>query len=405
MSSERRFHLICDEEGCRLDVYLSRKLSITRTKAKDLIKEGHVHISGTLPKSSTKLKRLLHIEGEIPEEEPMTLEPQDIPLEILYEDEFFLAVNKPQGMVVHPSFGHHKDTLVNAVLAYLEKGGSGGQRSEVRGQRSEVRGQGTEDRGQKTEDRGQGTEDRGQKTEDRGQKTEVRGQKAEGRGQRTEVRGQRTEVGRGSLEFGGWREGEDDRNGQFAMHNSYLVSFRPGIVHRLDKDTTGVILVAKDSKTQEMLSALFKERNVRKTYRAVVEETIAENGLIIEGNIGRHPIDRKKMAVLKDGGRSAYTEMRVIERLDGFTYVEVYPKTGRTHQIRVHLSHIGHPIVGDIVYGRRARLLTKRPFLHAYRIEFIHPVNNTPIFIEAPVPDDIEEFIKSKKREEKETKF
>ena len=401
MSSERRFHLICDEEGCRLDVYLSRKLSITRTKAKDLIKEGHVHISGTLPKSSTKLKRLLHIEGEIPEEEPMTLEPQDIPLEILYEDEFFLAVNKPQGMVVHPSFGHHKDTLVNAVLAYLEKGGSGGQRSEVRGQRSEVRGQGTEDRGQKTEDRGQGTEDRGQKTEDRGQKTEVRGQKAEGRGQRTEVRGQRTEVGRGSLEFGGWREGEDDRNGQFAMHNSYLVSFRPGIVHRLDKDTTGVILVAKDSKTQEMISALFKERNVRKTYRAVVEETIAENGLTIEGNIGRHPIDRKKMAVLKDGGRSAYTEMRVIERLDGFTYVEVYPKTGRTHQIRVHLSHIGHPIVGDIVYGRRARLLTKRPFLHAYRIEFIHPVNNAPIFIEAPVPDDVEEFVKSKKREER----
>ena len=391
MSSERRFHLICDEEGCRLDVYLSRKLSITRTKAKDLIKEGHVHISGTLPKSSTKLKRLLHIEGEIPEEEPMTLEPQDIPLEILYEDEFFLAVNKPQGMVVHPSFGHHKDTLVNAVLAYLEKGGSGRQ--------------GTEDRGQRAGDRGQRAEDRRQKTEDRIQKTEDRGQRAEDRRQKTEDRGQRTEVGRGSLEFGGWREGEDDRNGQFAMHNSYLVSFRPGIVHRLDKDTTGVILVAKDSKTQEMLSALFKERNVRKTYRAVVEETIAENGLIIEGNIGRHPIDRKKMAVLKDGGRSAYTEMRVIERLDGFTYVEVYPKTGRTHQIRVHLSHIGHPIVGDIVYGRRARLLTKRPFLHAYRIEFIHPVNNTPIFIEAPVPDDIEEFVKSKKREEKETKF
>ncbi|HOG39823.1 MAG TPA: RNA pseudouridine synthase, partial [Syntrophorhabdaceae bacterium] len=248
-------------------------------------------------------------------------------------------------------------------------------------------------------------EDRRQKTEDRIQKTEDRGQRAEDRRQKTEDRGQRTEVGRGSLEFGGWREGEDDRNGQFAMHNSYLVSFRPGIVHRLDKDTTGVILVAKDSKTQEMLSALFKERNVRKTYRAVVEETIAENGLIIEGNIGRHPIDRKKMAVLKDGGRSAYTEMRVIERLDGFTYVEVYPKTGRTHQIRVHLSHIGHPIVGDIVYGRRARLLTKRPFLHAYRIEFIHPVNNAPIFIEAPVPDDIEEFVKSKKREEKETKF
>ena len=207
MSSERRFHLICDEEGCRLDVYLSRKLSITRTKAKDLIKEGYVHISGTLPKSSTKLKRLLHIEGEIPEEEPMTLEPQDIPLEILYEDEFFLAVNKPQGMVVHPSFGHHKDTLVNAVLAYLEKGGSGRQGTEDRRQKTEYRIQNTEDRIQETEyrrqkteyrrqkieDRRQNTEDRIQNTEDRIQKTEYRRQKTEDRRQRTEGRENRRE--------------------------------------------------------------------------------------------------------------------------------------------------------------------------------------------------------------------
>jgi len=342
MSPEKKFYLICDEEDCRIDVYLSKKLSITRTKVKDLIKEGHVRIAGALPKSSTKLKRFSQIDGEIPEEEPLTLEPQDIPLDILYEDEFFLALNKPDGMVVHPSFGHHTGTLVNAVLAYLER-----QRSGFRG-----------------------TEDRGQKTEDKGWRLEVRGRV---------------------------KEGENDGNAQFA-HNSYF-SFRPGIVHRLDKDTTGVILVAKDSKTQEMLSTLFKERSVRKTYRAVVEETIIKSGLVIEGNIGRHPIDRKRMAVLKDGGRVAYTEVKVIERLDGFTYVEAYPKTGRTHQIRVHLAHIGHPIVGDVVYGRRARLLVKRPLLHAYRIEFIHPVIKTPLLIEAPIPEDLEVFVKGNKKD------
>ena len=118
-----------------------------------------------------------------------------------------------------------------------------------------------------------------------------------------------------------------------------------------------------------------------------------KNEGIIEGNIGRHPTSRKKMAVLKEGGRDASTAFKVIKRLNGFTYIEAYPKTGRTHQIRVHLTHTGHPVVGDTAYGKRAKHAAERPLLHAYRIEFIHPATGIPVFIEAPVPSDIEEFL------------
>ncbi len=316
MNPETQFHLICDEEKKRLDVYLSEKLAIARTKAKSIIEEGHVRIAGIMPKPSVKIKNLMEIIGEIPEEKPLNLEPQEIPLDILYEDDYFLAVNKPRGMVVHPSFGHSEGTLVNAALGYLKKHGLG-----VRGQGSEI------------------------------------------------------------------------QNSKFKIQNCVSAAIRPGIVHRLDKDTTGVILVAKDAKTQEMLSELFKERNITKTYRAIIEGEIKNIEGMIEGNIGRHPIDRKKMAVLKNDGRNAVTAFKALKRLKGFTYIEAYPKTGRTHQIRVHLAHIGHPVVGDKTYGKRAKHLAERPLLHAYRIEFVHPAKGEKVSIEAPVPDDIEEFI------------
>jgi 23S rRNA pseudouridine1911/1915/1917 synthase len=303
---DNSFHIICDEDGMRLDVFLSEKLSLTRTKTKDMIEGGHVHVEGKLPKPSLKTKKSMDIKGEIPEEEPLSLTPEDIPLTILYEDEYLLAVNKPGDMVVHPSFGHASGTLVNAVLAYL------------------------------------------------GRKFEISNLKSQ-------------------IESG----------------------VRPGIVHRLDKGTTGVILVAKDSKTQEMLSDLFKERSVTKTYRAIVEGDVKKERWFIEGNVGRHPVERKKMAVLKTGGRAAETTFQVLKRLIGFTYLEAYPKTGRTHQIRVHAAHGGYPIVGDEVYGKKAKSLTPRPLLHAYRIEFIHPVKKTPVKVEAPVPADMEEFIKA----------
>jgi 23S rRNA pseudouridine1911/1915/1917 synthase len=300
-----RYHIVCDREGVRLDVFLSEKLLITRSKVKDMVEIGHVRVNGKTPKASLKIKKSMEIEGVIPEEEPLSLVPENIPLEVLYEDEYFLAINKPADMVVHPSFGHSSGTLVNAALAYLEN------KSQISNLKSQID-----------------------------------------------------------------------------------CGVRPGIVHRLDKGTTGVILVAKDSKTQEMLSYLFKERSVKKTYRAIVEGNTKKEQWIVEDNIGRHPVERKKMAVLKTGGRTAETSFKVLRVLKGFTYLEAYPKTGRTHQIRVHLAHGGYPIVGDETYGKKAKARTHRPLLHAYRIEFIHPVKNVPVKIEVPMPADMEEFVK-----------
>jgi 23S rRNA pseudouridine1911/1915/1917 synthase len=134
---------------------------------------------------------------------------------------------------------------------------------------------------------------------------------------------------------------------------------------------------------------------MNKTYRAVVEGTVRQNEGVIEGNIGRHPIERKKMAVLTGRGREALTRFAVVERLKGFTVVEAYPRTGRTHQIRVHFSHMGHPVVGDTTYGKKARTLTPRPLLHAFRITFPHPGTGESLTIEAPIPRDIKEFIES----------
>jgi 23S rRNA pseudouridine1911/1915/1917 synthase len=340
MNPEKQFHFICDEEGKRLDTYLSERFSITRTKIKRMIDEGHVRIAGKPSKPSVKTKNLMEIDGEIPEEEPLNLEPQEIPLSILYEDEYFLAVNKPKGMVVHPSFGHREGTLVNAILAYLKR---------------------------------QGTRVQG-----------VEGQ---------EINSRESGVGSRESEIQNVLPSAGLKLAKFEIRNSASAAIRPGIVHRLDKDTTGVILIAKDTKTQETLSALFKERSVHKTYRAVVEENIKENEGVIEGNIGRHPTNRKKMAVLKEGGRAALTFFKVLKRLKGFSYVEAYPRTGRTHQIRVHLAHKGYSVAGDVMYGKRAKHIAERPLLHAYRIEFKHPVTCAPVFIEAPVPADIEEFV------------
>ena len=169
---------------------------------------------------------------------------------------------------------------------------------------------------------------------------------------------------------------------------------RPGIVHRLDKGTTGVIIVAKDRSTQETLSRQFHDRAVEKVYRAIVEGVIKADTGVVEGAIGRHPKERQKMALVTRNGRYSLSNFKVIKRLDGFTYVEVYPKTGRTHQIRVHLAHIGHPIVGDDLYGKRARKLAGRPLLHAHRISFTHPVLGGKVVVEAPVPEDMEAFVR-----------
>jgi 23S rRNA pseudouridine1911/1915/1917 synthase len=294
---ESKFSVSCDKDDVRIDVYLSERLDLPRSQIKIMIEEGHVRVDGRIPKASLKVRKDMGIEGEVIREEPRSLVAEDIPVEILYEDEYLLVIDKPKDMVVHPSLGHHSGTLVNAILNHVR---------------------------------------------------------------------------------------EEDREGDE----------RPGIVHRLDKGTTGVIIVAKDRKTQEALSRQFQDRNVEKVYRAVVEGVLKAETGVVEGDIGRHPRERQKMALVSKNGRYSFSRFAVIERLDGFTYVEVYPKTGRTHQIRVHLSHIGHPIVGDELYGKRARKLADRPLLHAHRLAFNHPVSGKRIMVEAPVPADMEDFVK-----------
>jgi 23S rRNA pseudouridine1911/1915/1917 synthase len=349
---ENRFRLHSDEEGKRLDVFLAEKLSITRSKVKEIFEEGFVRIEGRIPKPSLKVRKGLVVEGKIPAEKPMLLIPQQISLDILYEDEYIIAVNKPKGMVVHPSFGHSEGTLVNAILAYLQKPGDG--QSRLGGTSWAI----------------------------------PLGRDKLGNGKNGE-----------SMEHGAWSMEEKPSTRHSSVPQagtstqSLVSSARPGIVHRLDKGTTGVILIAKDLRTQERLSELFKERAVHKTYRAIVEGTVRKNVGVIEESIGRHPLQRKKMAVVKRGGRESETAYKILQKLDGFTYIEAYPRTGRTHQIRVHLAHIGHPVAGDDVYGKKAKHIADRPLLHAYTISFPHPLKNLKITIEAPVPEDMISFV------------
>jgi 23S rRNA pseudouridine1911/1915/1917 synthase len=290
---ENNFRIFCDQDDVRIDVFLSERLSLPRSRVKNLIEAGHVRIGAAAPKPSYKVKKGTEIEGEIPPEAPSVLVAEDIPVPVLYEDDSLIVIDKPADMVVHPSAGHAKGTLLNAILSRIRD--------------------------------------------------------AEG--------------------------GADER---------------PGIVHRLDKGTTGVIIVAKDRRTQEALSRQFHERSVEKIYRAVVEGAVSGQEGIVEGHIGRHPQERKKMAMVGKGGRTSFSRYHVIERLKGYTYVEVYPKTGRTHQIRVHMNFINHPIVGDELYGRQAKHAADRPLLHAFRIAFDHPVTG----VKAPVPDDMNDFVK-----------
>ena len=360
---ENRFNIQSDEEGKRLDVFLAEKLSITRSKVKEIFDQGFVRIAGKIPKPSFKVRKGLVIEGVIPEEKTLSLAPQNISLDILYEDEHILAVNKPNGMVVHPSFGHSEGTLVNAILGYLQKAGDG---QSLLGGTSWAMG---------NEKNGENISHFAYVIENGAETREL------------EVIGGRKYSESQPAARSLWRTG---RTPNFL---NTAEGVRPGIVHRLDKGTTGVILVAKDPRSQEMLSGFFKERIVQKTYRAIVEGIVRNNEGVITGSIGRHPIQRKKMAVLKRGGRESETAYKILQKLDGFTYIEAYPKTGRTHQIRVHLAHIGHPVVGDEAYGGKAKHTTDRPLLHAYTVSFPHPVRGLPIVIKAPVPEDMTHFI------------
>jgi 23S rRNA pseudouridine1911/1915/1917 synthase len=301
----KNIKLVSDTDGVRIDSWLAKKLvEYSRSYLKKLIDQDLVYVNGEKIKSNYKLKNGDEISISIPEPKKVDIEPENIPLEILYEDNYILAINKPKGMVVHPAAGHYSGTLVNAIMNYC-----GDNLSDING------------------------------------------------------------------------------------------VIRPGIVHRLDKDTSGVLIIAKNNEAHKAISEKLKERDISRIYIAIVKGIIKEDKGKIDLPVGRHPVDRRKMCVNARNGRNAVTNFKVLERFDNSTYVELSLETGRTHQIRVHMSHIGHPVVGDEVYGGKQKgCRLKGQALHARFIKFYHPITGEYMQIEAPVPEYFKELLDEKRR-------
>jgi 23S rRNA pseudouridine1911/1915/1917 synthase len=302
MAEQLREFIVAERDaGQRLDAFLARVSGLSRARVQRLIQDGQVLAGGHPQKPHHRVTPGEPIELRVPPPEPLDLIPEAIPLDILYEDQDFLVLNKPAGMVVHPGAGRTTGTLVHALLAHCE-----------------------------------------------------------------------TLPGIGGVE-------------------------RPGIVHRLDRDTSGVLVVAKTEAAHHSLSRQFKGRQVRKTYLALVHGEVRHETGRIQAAIGRREHDRKRMGVRARGGREARTAYRVLRRFPGSTLLEIGLETGRTHQIRVHLAHIGHPVVGDGVYGgKRGRRRAgsdgppaERQLLHAWRLGFHHPRTGAWMEFTAPVPEDL----------------
>ena len=286
-----------DDDGIRLDTILARRPQIcSRSFAQRLIKEGLVQIDSQQLNKSFKANVGQIITYQVPDPQEAELEPQNIELEIIYEDRDLAVINKAAGMVVHPSYGHWEGTLVNALLYHLK----------------------------------------------------------------------------GLSAIGGVK--------------------RPGIVHRLDKDTSGLMLVAKNDRAHIALSQAIKERQVERKYLALVQGDFNEKVFSIEAPIARDPVNRKKMAVISNG-RYSKTNARVIKRFPKYSLLQLSLITGRTHQIRVHLSYINHPVIADEVYGRLSsgkELGLERHFLHAFFLHFFHPVSGEQLEFEASLPEDLQ---------------
>ena len=293
----------------RLDAFLRRKFpAASRVALKRLIEQGHVRVNGRSTKPTHSPRAGEAIEIHWPEPRPAAAQPEEIPLDILFEDQSLLVLTKPAGLVMHPAAGHEEHTLVNALLHHC-----GGELSGIGG------------------------------------------------------------------------------------------VARPGIVHRLDKDTSGCLVIAKNDETHVALSAQFAGRKVKKIYNAIVCGELARVFGEVRAAIARHPSHRKRMAVRDDdSGRAAHTNWRVLERLNSATFVEAQLHTGRTHQVRVHFQFLGHPLAGDETYGaRQNKRLTEltgykapRMMLHARELSFIHPRTEEPLSFEAPLPEDFREALR-----------
>lgn len=273
----KHYALSVDKSSGRIDKYLSQQISfLSRTRIKELIKERQILVNQQQCKASYQVKAGDHIKVNVPPVKPLSAKPENIPLDIIYEDADVIVVNKPQGLVVHPAAGHPDHTLVNALL----------------------------------------------------------------------------------------------------YHTRHLAAspegFRPGIVHRIDKDTSGLLMVAKTQLARESLERQLAHKSNKRLYLAIVHGNFAEKGGIIDAPLARNPHDRKKMAVVA-GGKRAVTHFKVLEQYPGYSLVQCRLETGRTHQIRVHLAYIGHPVAGDPLYGPRKTLKGHGQFLHAAVLGFRHP--------------------------------
>ena len=311
MHDQSAFTILVEKNnsGKRLDLLVSSRISVcSRSAAARLIRNGKIRVKGTIEKPGYRVRTGDVVYGQVPPPESVSLSPEPIEIEILFEDEYLIVVNKQPGMVVHPASGRYTGTLVNGLLYhYPEIEGIGGES-------------------------------------------------------------------------------------------------RPGIVHRLDKDTSGAIVVAKKLVAQDNLVHQFKSRKVKKEYLALVYGDMESNSGKIILPIGRHPVHRKKMSTQSQKHRDAETTWRVREHFEGATLLELKLKTGRTHQIRVHCAALNHSVVGDSVYGRRKKRkkvagkenllkVVRRQMLHAWRLGFTHPATARPVSFEAPIPQDMKDLI------------
>ena len=286
--------LYADIPAERLDAFLARSVEgLTRSGAQKLLEEGCVLRNGKPGKKNDKLNMGDTISVTLPEPKEVDIQPKDIPLDIVYEDEDVLVINKPKGLVVHPAAGHQDDTLVNGLL-FARKDSLSGINGEL----------------------------------------------------------------------------------------------RPGIVHRIDKDTSGLLAVAKNDLAHTVLASQLKDHSMARTYEAIVCGNLKEDSGTVDAPIGRHPTDRKKMSIAVRDGRNAVTHWEVIARYRGYTHVRCKLETGRTHQIRVHMASIGHPLLGDTVYGRKKPELGQdSQCLHAGALCFRHPRDGRPVMVFAPLPE------------------